>query len=263
MTKHVMFRSKTAAIAGLIGLALCGASVAVLNEVGSSQQTRNHERKELQLDIVKRVKMLSVLAELSGQHHLRSSIMIHGSFKAEVDEAVSIANWKQVVGIRERLTPRMERGRQVYRGQYVTSAWKGDILLYQDGEARIYYTIKLSGQAKGGVSESAVEGERLLQAMSSYPYFPEWSATVQTISKSNAVESFAIAEKALHEWGVVKPLDRYSDKRTISVSYESDYMGQGVQMNNSNANLQVAVHEDQEAGETRVSFGTPLIAGEF
>lgn len=258
MSKAVR-RTGSAAI-GLVVLALCGALLAVWN--GAEWRLASSQEKE-PVDMMKRVKMLWVLAELSGERQFNTVVAVHGSFIAEVDTDDEVNRWRIAVGMREALAPVQERGREVYRGSYATSSYIADMLLFQEADERIYYTVKIQGSAKGGMLATAQEGERLIYALAGNNFKPDWNATVRTVTAASLQQSFDKAENALREWGQAEPLDRYEDERTISVSYETDYMGQGVQMKRGHANLQLAVHENREKGETRISFGTPLIAGEY
>ena len=253
-------RRPGAAIIGLAVLALCGAWVTVWNS-GEWRSASSQEKEPV--DMMKRVQMLWVLAELSGERQFNTVVTVHGSFIAEGEPYDEVIRWQKAGGIRESLAPVQERGREVYRGRYATSSYYGDMLLFQEADGRIYYTVKIQGPAKGGMSASAQEGERLIYALSGNNFKPDWNATVRTVTAASLQQSFDRAAKALREWGQAEPLDRYEDERTISVSYDTDYMGQGVKMKQGHANLQLAVHENREKGETRISFGTPLIAGEY
>ncbi|MDG0871992.1 YwmB family TATA-box binding protein [Paenibacillus thiaminolyticus] len=253
-------RTKTPVI-GLLLLALCGAvAVAWSSDAWKPAPSAIAPASS---EVAKRLHMLWVLAELSGERKFSSTITVQGSFLAEEGLAAEIDRWRREAGIVSALEPRQERGRKVYRGTYNTAPYQGDVLLFQENDGRIYYTVKLSAEAKGGMARSAEEAERLLRQLGEAKMGTDWNATVRAATGATLTDGFAAAEKALAEWGTAVPLDRYEDDRTISVTYETDYMGAGVAMKGRQANLQVAAHEDRERGETRLSFGTPLIAGEY
>jgi len=253
-------RTKTPAI-GLLLLALCGAVAAAWSSE-AWKAARTPLASET-LEAAKRMQMLWVLAELSGDRKFSSTITVQGSYAAPDGLPAEAERWRQEAGIAAPLEPRQERGREVYRGTYNTAPYQGDVLLFQENDGRMYYTVKLSAEAKGGMARSAEEAERLLLKLGQAGIGADWNATVRTVTGASLTDGFAAAEQALAEWGTAVPLDRYEDDRTISVTYETDYMGTGVAMKGRKANLQVAAHEDRERGETRLSFGTPLIAGEY
>lgn len=253
-------RTKTPAMSLLL-LALCGAvSVAWGSDAWKPAPSANAPETS---EVAKRLQMLWVLAELSGERKFSSTITVQGSFLAEGGLPAEVERWRLEAGIASAPKPRQERGREVYRGTYNTAPYQGDVLLFQEKDGRIYYTVKLSAEAKGGMACSVEEAERLLYQFGQGKSGADWNATVRTATGASLTDGFAAAEKALAEWGTAVPLDRYEDDRTISVTYETDNLGVGVAMKGRQANLQVAAHEDRERGETRLSFGTPLIAGEY
>lgn len=260
VTVRLVRRTKTPVI-GLLLLALCGAVAAAWSS--DAWKPAPSAIAPASSEVAKRLQMLWVLAELSGERKFSSAITVQGSFLAEEGLAAEVDRWRREAGIMSTLDPRQERGRKVYRGTYNTAPYQGDVLLFQENDGRIYYTVKLSAEAKGGMARTAEEAERLLRQLGEAKIGADWNATVRAATGASLTDGFAAAEKALAEWGTAVPLDRYEDDRTISVTYETDYMGAGVAMKGRQANLQVAAHEDRERGETRLSFGTPLIAGEY
>nr|WP_206765823.1 YwmB family TATA-box binding protein [Paenibacillus dendritiformis] len=256
-----MVRRTKAPALGLLLLALCGA-VAVAWGSDAWKPAPSPIAPE-RLEVAKRMQMLWVLAELSGDRQFSSTITVQGNFSAKGGLPAEAERWRREAGIAAALEPSRERGREVYRGTYNTAPYQGDVLLFQENDGQVYYTVKLSAEAKGGMARSAEEAERLLRRLGEAEIGADWNATVRTATGASLSDGFAAAERALAEWGTAVPLDRYEDDRTISVTYETDYMGAGVAMKGRQANLQVAAHEDRERGETRLSFGTPLIAGEY
>lgn len=252
-------RSAVAAV-GLVLLALCGA-IALIGSSDRWQLTRSQESVE-KLDLVKRVNMLWVLAELVGSKEFQTTVLIQGNYAADGSKEKNLEQWKKDAGITAHLIRKEEQGKEAYRGIYISDSIEAAILWFQEENGRVYYTISIQGSARTGMTQSAAEGEQLMKKLSSH-YGAEWTATVQTVASQSLKDSFERAERSLREWGQAEPLDRYEDERTISVSYQTDYMGSGVQMKHGNANLQLAVHENRYKGETRISFGTPLIAGEY
>lgn len=256
---HAVRRSAIAA-AGLVLLALCGA----IALIGSSDQWQwtGSNGTDVNIDLVKRVNMLWVLAELAGSNNSRTTVFIQGNYAADGSKEKEIKQWQKDAGITVQLIRKQEQGKEAYRGTFVSDSIKAAVLWFQEDDGRAYYTISIQGSAKIGMSQAAAEGERIMK-MLPVQYRAEWTATVQTLTSHSLKDSFERAERALQEWGKAEPLDRYEDERTISVSYQTDYMGAGVQMKQGIANLQLAVHENRDKGETRISFGTPLIAGEY
>lgn len=256
-----LVRRTKSPVIGLLLLALCGAVAVAWNS--DAWKSKPSAIAAETSEVAKRLQMLWVLAELSGERKFGSTITVQGSFLAESDLPAEAERWQREAGIANAPKPRQERGREVYRGTYNTAPYQGDVLLFQEDDGRIYYTVTLSAEAKGSMARSAEEAERLLRQLGQAKIGADWNATVRTATGSSLIDGFVAAEKALAEWGTAVPLDRYEDERTISVTYETDYMGAGVAMKGRQANLQVAAHEDRERGETRLSFGTPLIAGEY
>ncbi|WP_241734988.1 YwmB family TATA-box binding protein [Paenibacillus alvei] len=256
---HAVRRSVVATV-GLVLLAFCGA-IAI---IGSSDQWQwtGGNGTDANIDLVKRVNMLWVLAELVGSKKARTTVLIQGNYAAGGNLEKKIEQWQKDTGITVQLIQKQEQGKNVYRGKFVSDSIEEAVLWFQEDDGRAYYTISIQGSARTGMTQAAAEGERIMKMVPAR-YGAEWTATIQTITSHSLKDSFERTERALQEWGKAEPLDRYEDERTISISYQTDYMGAGVQMKQGTANLQLAIHENRDKGETRISFGTPLIAGEY
>lgn len=255
------------AVLCLILLALCGAvKVGMESSFTSAWLTGLKKQEEVILspDMGKKVNTLWVLADLTGGRHLPTTITVQGSYgsTASLWEKDREA-WREATGIASRLLPVMENGREVYRMNYSGTGWTGRVLMFIEQDGKAYYTVTIEGTAEGGREGAIQEAERLYELLKKEGYAVDWNAAVKTETSIPLKEAWSKAEAAIQELGESTPLDRYEDDRTISVSYNVSYLGEGVKMKDSRVNLQVAAHENGETGLTRVTFGTPLIAGEY
>lgn len=249
-----------AAGGGLVLFALCG----TLALVGNSDRWNAFADKgqAVTIELVKRVNMLGVLAQLSGARDFRTTVLIQGNYLAKLNKEEELEQWQQNIGTIIEWKRNYEQGKETYRSSYKAHSIKVDILWFQENANRTYYTISIQGSAKGGMVQASTEGERIMTKLNKH-HGPKWAATVQAVSNDSLQTNFAKAEQSLKEWGKIKLVDRYEDERTLSATYQTDYLGQGVPMKQGNVNFQLAIHENKDKGETRISFGTPLIAGEY
>lgn len=253
-------RRSAIAVFGLALFALCGAIALI--ESSDRWHPVKSDVPSGTTDIVKRVNMLSVLAELAGTRGFRTAVLIQGNYPAVHAGGKELQQWRQDAGVTSTLVRKKEQGKEAYRGSYISESIEGSILWFQEGDGRVYYTISIQSSVRNGMKQVATEGERIVKKLPTR-YRAEWTATVQTVTDHLLKNGFMQAEKALQELGQVEPLDRYEDDHTISVSYQTNYMGSGVRMQQGYANLQLAAHENIDKGETQITFGTPLIAGEY
>ncbi|MCG7410396.1 YwmB family TATA-box binding protein [Paenibacillus sp. ACRRX] len=253
------------AVLSLTLFAMCGAAASWGGPMLSSAAATVAKADQKQVpSISERVSMLWVLAELSGERKFNTTITVQGSFHtAEENWGKERNEWSLVIKHKEPLAEVTEHGRTVYRSHYGASSWKGDVLLFREKDGRAYYVVTIKGAANGGMKQSVEEADRLRSLLTGGHYENDWNATVQTETSLRRDAAWAKAEQAIKEWGSANPLDIYEDDRTISASYETSYMGEGVAMKDGHANLQVAVQENGSTGITRISFGTPLISGEY
>ncbi|MGZ9585421.1 YwmB family TATA-box binding protein [Paenibacillus marinisediminis] len=254
--------NKGALSAGLCLIMLaCIGGWATVNGTNPAESVYMEKKQE---DLSEHVNMLRVLADLTKGSRLHTQVMLQGNFPADEEAWKSERErWYEAAAIHVPLQTVQERGREVYRASYRMLGLTADVLLFHERTGLGYYVITVKGQEEGGLRQAAGEVERLESALYDAGYVSSWNATVQTEVDADRLEAWKRVEAAVKEWGQAVPLDRYEDARTISVSFDTDYMGDGVMLSGKRANLQVAVHENTDLHKTRISFGTPLIAGEY
>lgn len=261
LVKHKWNMTVLSAVLFLLLIASIGAygNGNLLNKQSSVPQRSQQE-------LVERVNILRVLTDLTGGGTLKVRIQLHGSFVSlsAADWELERKSWGEAARFDVPLKAVSERGREVYRTDYTTAGAQVAGLLFREAdEGRAYYTITLSGSMTNGLRQVSALAEHIQSALIKADHSVEWNATVQSEVSIGRDEAWRAVEKAVSELGQAVPLDRYEDDHTISVSYETDYMGEGVEMKGRNANLQAAIYEDVKQGTVRISYGTPLISGEY
>lgn len=225
------------------------------------------EREALQQavsSISEQVNKLRVLIDLSGGGQYSSRVVLQGSIPVRDNEwEQSRLRWYAAADIPTPLQPKEERGRQVYRAMYKLNAAEIQVLFFDEASGRSYYVVTVSGQGEGGMKQTIEEVTRLYQRLVEAEYEPEWNATLQSKVQGDRIQAWNRVESAVTELGLADALDYYEDNRTISVSYMTSYMDNTVDMQGEAVNLQAAVHEDVEHGTTQITFGNPLINGEY
>lgn len=254
------------AVLCLILLSLCGAIKVGMESSFTAGWLQSTKAQDLApaVDMDKKVNTLWVLADLIGGRHLPTTITVQGSFgttAAHFEQARE--EWKKTIQVNASFKAVTEHGREVFRLHYQGLGWESRVLMFFEQDGKAYYTVTIEGASDGGRKGAIEEAERLYMMLKEAEYAVDWNAAVRAEAALDLKEAWSKAEQAIQEMGEALPLDRYEDDRTISVSYHVSYMGQGVKMKDSTVNLQVAAHENGETGLTKVTFGTPLIAGEY
>lgn len=57
--------------------------------------------------------------------------------------------------------------------------------------------------------------------------------------------------------------ERYTDATTVAISYEAPELPLMIQSGEHQVQMQMAVHEDKEQQDTRITLGFPLITIEY
>nr|WP_225445742.1 YwmB family TATA-box binding protein [Paenibacillus arenosi] len=189
---------------------------------------------------------------------------MQGSYliKAE-DWKQEALKWKESIQVATPFVAREERGQEVLRANDQGSNWKREILVFAEQDGRLYFTIHLTGVELNGKEHIVDEGEHLHKALQANNHSVLWNSEIRTKAVGTLDSMWGKMHRKMQLLGHAKPIDNYEDIRTRSVSYETDYMGEGIKMKSGVANLQMAVHELAGEGITRLTLGTPLIAGEY
>lgn len=210
------------------------------------------------------VNKLRALIDRSGGKQYDTRIVLQGSIPiSDKQWELERKRWLQTAEVQVTLQAVQERGRQVFRVSYKLIGGDVNILFFEEENDRSYYVITASGQEEGGMKQVTEEIKRLYLALANAGYKPEWNAALKTRIQADRTQAWGKVESALSELGEADALDYYEDERSISVSYTTSYMDNELMMQGQVVNLQAAVHENEEQGFTQVTFGSPLINGEY
>ncbi|MCR8846021.1 YwmB family TATA-box binding protein [Paenibacillus sp. SC116] len=230
----------------------------------SSQRESNEAGHVVQLSITERVNKLWELAQHSGGESFETKIIMQGSYLINTkDWKQEALKWKESIRVTTPFVAKEERGMEVLRSTFQGANWKREILVFAEQDGRLYFTVHLTGVELNGKDHIVAEGENIHKALQANNFSVLWNSEIRTKSVGTLDSMWGQMQQKMQLLGRVKPLDHYEDNGTRSVSYETDYMGDGIKMKSGVANLQMAVHELPAEGITRLTVGTPLIAGEY
>lgn len=93
----------------------------------------------------------------------------------------------------------------------------------------------------------------------------EWNASVQgNIKEADSVkETMKNVETKLQSHLTINQVESYEDEMTISHSYEAPSLGFDLISGDHTMDLQMAVHQDDNSGLSRVTLGFPIITIEY
>ncbi|WP_028593990.1 YwmB family TATA-box binding protein [Paenibacillus assamensis] len=228
------------------------------------QIVSNEAGHALQLSVTERVNKLWDLAQHSDGSNYETKLIMQGSYLIPAEDWKQEAlKWKESIHVATPFVAREERGQEVLRANDQGSNWKREILVFAEQDGRLYFTIHLTGVELKGKEYIVDEGENLLKALQANNLSVLWNSEIRTKAVGTLDSIWGQMHRKMQLLGHAKAIDHYEDNRTRSVSYETDYMGEGIKMKSGVANLQMAVHELAGEGIARLTLGAPLIAGEY
>lgn len=132
-------------------------------------------------------------------------------------------------------------------------------------EDRSYIIIQLEAAGDEQLNALSELQSEYGQAMRKNGIDAEWNASLQGTVKGE--QNAGSTMKAV-EGGIFRNLDAtkaesYEDATTVSNAYEVPSLRSGIQSGGKILNMQVAVHEDQSTGSSRVTIGLPVITIEY
>ncbi|TVX87052.1 YwmB family TATA-box binding protein [Paenibacillus agilis] len=245
-------------------MVLIGIKDSVLLSNDSGHIELNEAGDAAQLSITERVNKLWELAQYSGGAGFETKMIMQGNYLiTAADWKQEAMKWKESIRVRTPFVAREERGMEVLRSTFQGPNWEREILVFAEQDGRLYFTIHLTGVELSGKDHIVAEGENMHKALQANNFSVQWNSEIRTKVVGTLDGVWDRMAQKMQLLGRVKPLDHYEDNGTRSVSYETDYMGEGIKMKSGVANLQMAVHELRAEGITRLTVGTPLIAGEY
>lgn len=253
----MQFMSRSQAVViGFMVCVFCGVLFVIKNNTSWNKAYVKHKMKVEELTT--QVNRLALLAQANGGNDFKANITLQGSYGSDsVHHKNELIQWQQATKLTVNMPCRQEGKKRIcqYGTPYMTVIW------LQDAIKGIYYTISLQASSKSEFLQAVQTARQLLFNLADH-YKATWGATIQTTTMEPLCKAFAKAERSLKKWGQTIPLDRYEDKHTISVSYQTNYMDVGVNIKQHIANLQLAVHENKHKNRTQITLGTPLITME-
>lgn len=214
--------------------------------------------------ISKEVNKLRALIDLSGGTYLDTRVVLQGNLSVSgMQWEQERRKWMKATGIDVSLQAVQERGRQVYKANYKLTGGDVHLIYFEEEDHRSYYVITVTGQEEAGMKHAIAEMTQLYLSLAKAGYTPKWNAALKTRVYMDRIQTWDKVQSVLTELGQADALDYYEDDRSISVSYTTSYMKNEMVMQGKNVNLQAAVHENEEKGFTQITFGSPLIDGEY
>lgn len=161
----------------------------------------------------------------------------------------------------------LQTGHDVYRSERVADAHLAGILVnvVVTGENEYYAIVQLSGNEYTDQRLLTALHKQVSQLLTDSGMKAAWNFAVQGtgVTVSGASGQVKHIEEQLSGDMDMRALERYTDNRTASVSYEASDLPIGIRSGSHHLNMQLAVHQDDEQGINRVTIGFPVITIEY
>ncbi|WP_413373556.1 YwmB family TATA-box binding protein [Paenibacillus taichungensis] len=161
----------------------------------------------------------------------------------------------------------VQTGHDVYRSERVADAQHTGILVnvVVTGEKEYYAIIQLSGNEYTDQRLLTTLHEQVSRLLTDSGMKAAWNFAVQgtDATESGASSQLQQIEEQLSGDMDMQAIERYTDNSTASVSYEASDLPIAIKSGAHHLNMQLAVHQDDEKGTTRVTVGFPVITIEY
>ncbi|MEC0182190.1 YwmB family TATA-box binding protein [Paenibacillus peoriae] len=160
----------------------------------------------------------------------------------------------------------VENGHTVYRSVRDSESESLNMRLnMMERQAKQWYVVVQLDSSDAG-REQLIQAHKLCAALlKSVGVQAQWNTTVQRSlhSGKSVSQLLKLTEESLARDLSMQAKERYTDATTLAVSYEAPELPLSIQSGEHQVHMQMAVHEDGEEQDTRITLGFPLITIEY
>lgn len=158
----------------------------------------------------------------------------------------------------------VENGHTVYRSVRDSESLNIRLNMMERDPEQWYVVVQLDGSDAG--REQLIQLHKLCaELLKSVGVQAQWNTAVQRSlhSEKSVNQLMKLTEESLAIDLSMQAKERYTDATTAAVSYEAPELPLSIQSSRHQLHMQMAVHEDREKQEARITLGFPLITIEY
>ncbi|MGQ3478192.1 YwmB family TATA-box binding protein [Paenibacillus sp. TY11] len=158
----------------------------------------------------------------------------------------------------------VENGHTVYRSVRDSENLKIRLNVMERQTGQWYVVVQLESNDAG--REQLIQLHKLCaEQLKSVGVQAQWNTAVQRSlhAKESVDQLMKLTEASLAGNFSMQAKERYTDATTVAVSYEAPELPLMIQSGEHQVHMQMAVHEDKEQQDTRITLGFPLITIEY
>ncbi|KYG95037.1 YwmB family TATA-box binding protein [Paenibacillus jamilae] len=162
------------------------------------------------------------------------------------------------------VTKLVENGHTVYRSVRDSEDLRIRLNVMERQTGQWYIVVQLESNDAG--RERLIQLYKLCaEQLKSMGIQAQWNTAIQRLlhTKESKDQLLKLTEASLAGDISMQAKERYTDATTVAISYEAPELPLMIQSGEHQVQMQMAVHEDREQQDTRITLGFPLITIEY